>query len=446
MKLLNKRLASGALAVSMALSMTACAGTSGSSSSAPASSSGSASQAAAEGTSLTGELELQIFSGGYGSEIWERAIAGFQEENPDLVITANIDPNVNEQMLTRWMQDDPPDFVFLDGTLPRDTWIEEGKLMDLTDFYETATVWGSDELIRDRIKDGLVQENGDGIYELPLLFSTYGMWYDENWFNENSWSVPTNYDELKTFAQSLKDEGIATLCYPGVYSGYLVWGLLMPAVASYGQDYFDRISTASDPEAFREEGFVTVLTKLKELADNGYFMEGTVALNHTQSQMQWLQHGAALIPNGLWLENEMKADTPDDFAMRYYPSILQDADQPTSVIATSIGVGIAENAKNKDNALAFLQYLYTDEVLEDFAVSTGSVSASTIDLSGADLSATAAQVQQMMNDESVTMIVKKGGWGTVDSVVNDMTNKIILGEISVDDAVEQIYQAAVDKE
>ena len=95
MKLLNKRLASGALAVSMALSMTACAGTSGSSSSAPASSSGSASQAAAEGTSLTGELELQIFSGGYGSEIWERAIAGFQEENPDLVITANIDPNVN---------------------------------------------------------------------------------------------------------------------------------------------------------------------------------------------------------------------------------------------------------------------------------------------------------------------------------------------------------------
>ena len=58
-----------------------------------------------------GELELQIFSGGYGSEIWERAIAGFQEENPDLVITANIDPNVNEQMLTRWMQDDPPDFV-----------------------------------------------------------------------------------------------------------------------------------------------------------------------------------------------------------------------------------------------------------------------------------------------------------------------------------------------
>ena len=132
--------------------------------------------------------------------------------------------------------------------------------------------------------------------------------------------------------------------------------------------------------------------------------------------------------------------------MRYYPSILQDADQPTSVIATSIGVAIAENAKNKDNALAFLQYLYTDEVLEDFAVSTGSVSASTIDLSGADLSATAAQVQQMMNDESVTMIVKKGGWGTVDSVVNDMTNKIILGEISVDDAVEQIYQAAVNKE
>ena len=63
---------------------------------------------------LEGEFELQIFVGGYGSECWEYAIEKFQEENPDLEITAHLDANVNTQMKTRWAKDNPPDFVFLD--------------------------------------------------------------------------------------------------------------------------------------------------------------------------------------------------------------------------------------------------------------------------------------------------------------------------------------------
>ena len=81
---------------------------------------------------LTGSFELQIFVGGYGSEAWEYAIAEFQKLHPDLEITAHMDPNVNAQMKTRWAKDNPPDFVFLEGTnIPTETWMRENKLRDL---------------------------------------------------------------------------------------------------------------------------------------------------------------------------------------------------------------------------------------------------------------------------------------------------------------------------
>lgn len=114
----------------------------------------------------------------------------------------------------------------------------------------------------------------------------------------------------------------------------------MPAVASEALaskdvQYFYDVANASRESVFADKRFRNVLTKLDELADAGYFNMSGLSMNHITSQAAWLQRGSALIPNGLWLENEMKDSTPKDFKMRYYPSMLQDAGQPTCVVASS---------------------------------------------------------------------------------------------------------------
>ena len=58
------------------------------------------------------------------------------------------------------------------------------------------------------------------------------------------------------------------------------------AFAVYGQEYLDRITTAADVEAYKDDRFREVLTRFKALVDIGMFSEGTVALNHIQSQMK----------------------------------------------------------------------------------------------------------------------------------------------------------------
>lgn len=403
---------------------------------------------------LTGELELQIFVGGLGSECWEYAIEKFQELHPDLEITAHLDPNINAQMKTRWAKDNPPDFVYLDGNnLPTETWMAEGKLMDISEIYDKGNVYGTDELIKDKIRDGLVNTYKDtkAIYQMPFIFSTYGMWYDETLFTQKNWQVPKNFEELKTFCEQSKGAGVNPIIYTGQFSGYLVWGLLMPAVASEAlasndRDYFYDVANAVSEEVFADQRFVRCLEKLEELAKAGYFDKSGLSMNHITSQATWLKRTDALIPNGLWLENEMKDSTPEDFQMRYYPSMLQDKDQKTCVIASAQTVGISSKAKNPEAAAAFLRFLYTDEIAAKFVELCSEPSVTNVDVSKMNITDSAKQVNEMLNSDTVTMISKGGtSWGSVDGTVNDCVNRIVSGEYTVEQAVKAIQEATIKK-
>lgn len=394
-----------------------------------------------ESGELVGTFELQIFAGGYGSQAWEEIIAAFEEEHPKLDVIAYMDPNVNKQMQTRWIQGNPPDFAFLAGSnLPIETYLEENLLMDLTEFYETGKMYDSEELLKDHINAGLVPYYNGRIRQLPIIMETYGMWYDEALYKEYGLTQATNFDELMALSADAKAKGLNALVYPGQNAGYLVWGMVMPAVAAYGQEFFDKICLASDAEAFRDQRFIDVLKRLEQFADAGYVQQGTVSLNHIQSQMQWLSHSALMIPNGLWLENEMKKDIPDGFVMRYATSPLTAADQTPTIISSSATVGIPEAAKNKDAALEFLRFLYAPENIVKFTEMANVPNATDADTSNTNLSDSANYVQTVLNSDDVQLVKKNGGWGSVDSVFNDCMNRIVLNQMSAEEAAEKIAQ------
>ena len=403
---------------------------------------------------LTGTLELQIFVGGYGEKCWEYAIEEFQKLQPNLEINAHLDANVNAQMKTRWAKDNPPDFVFLDGTnMPKSTWMDENKLRDLNDLYNNGKVYGTSTPISKQIKSGLVTtyKSTCKIFEMPILLSTYGMWYDDAFLSQKGWSVPKNYTELTSFCRTVKAAGTMPLIYTGKYSGYLVWGMLMPAVASEAlasndQQFFYNIAYAASESVWDDARFKNVLTRLKALADAGYFDLSGMSMDHITSQAAWLKHNAALIPNGLWLESEMKDSTPQGFKMKYYPSMLQEANQPTCVIASSATVGIAAKAKNPKAAEAFLRFLYTDKVAAKFAELCAVPSAARTDVSKANLTDSAKQVNELINSSQVTLLSKGSTtWGSVDATINQCVNSLISGKMSVDQVVTELKKATKKK-
>ena len=67
------------------------------------------------------------------------------------------------------------------------------------------------------------------------------------------------------------------------------------------------------------------------------------------------------------------------------------------------------------------------------------------DMSVANLTETAKQVNDMINSDEVTLVAKAGtSWGSVDGTVNDVINKIVSGEYTVDQAID-VLKKATDK-
>ena len=280
---------------------------------------------------LKGDLELQIFVGGYGDEFWNEAIDGFMKEYPNVNIIKQMGPNINVEMAPRWMSGDPPDFAFVDGPKFIDDKLlrKNGMLLDLKEWFNTSKTLDGSALIKDNIYKGFMREyEGGEIYYAPYIFGTLGMWYNSKLFKDNNLQVPTNFEEFLNLAPILKTKNIALMNYPGQYPTYLYQGFVRENIALLGgQQIFTDIE-ALKPGVFVSEAFYQSMYKLEiaSKTDNA-FLNGTLEVNHIESQMNWLQGKSAFIPNGMWLENEMKGNIPLDFEMEYIPSLIQDKGQ-----------------------------------------------------------------------------------------------------------------------
>ena len=290
----------------------------------------------------------------------------------------------------------------------------------------------------------MLREQDGKIYQAPYIFNTWGMWYNEKMLEDNGIEVPTGFDTFVEAGKKLKDKGIADLCYTGVYANYLVRGTLLAGVASEGgQQVIDDIYDLKEG-VFKTDAFKHAVEKVKKLADEGLVMDGCVALNHTESQMEWLKGSAAFIPNGLWLESEMKDDIPSGFQMRFLPSVLQDEGEKMVLLPDSFGFAVSANTKNPDAVKAFLQYLYRDEAAKRFVELTNTPCVYNVDVSSLNISEAIKSVQNYLTDPNVTFIAKKASDITpeVETELQNCLNSLIQGKLTVDELCDRVEQAA----
>lgn len=424
-----KKLLIGALALCMTVSATACGG-------------GKNSKGG------TNDFVLQIYTGGYGAEMWNYVIREFEKDHPEYNVIPHLSNTVNDQMQDEWRDGNPPDFVYLDGDLERESWLEEDMLYDFTDWLKTATVAGEENVkITDRVMMDYAfkytKSNGKTItYGMPLVLGSYGMWYDETLFTQKGWSIPTNYSELSTWIDNNATASTAALIYPGEHSGYLVQGMILPALAEVGDEFYDRVENAKDAEVYTSNEFKAVMNRFAAIVKKSNAVASCLSLDHIESQQQWLNHTAAFIPNGLWLRKEM-ADLnaiPAGFNMRYSPSALNVNQQ--IIIASSQTCAVAKDGKNRAAALEFVRYLYRTDVAQKFAECSESPSATNVELDGTKVSDVLKYAQAVMSNPAYKHVLHVGSWGGVDSVFNQGVNSIVGGTKTVDQVCSELAAQA----
>lgn len=202
-----------------------------------------------------------------------------------------------------------------------------------------------------------------------------------------------------------------------------------------------------EPDAWKQPAVADVLNAFKMLADNGYILEGTEALSHTEAQAEWLQHRAAFIPCGTWLENEMKDLIPEGFQMVVAPtpSLANDV-LPFEAVSAWAGENFIVPAKGKNvqGGKEWLRILFSKQGARFFSENTKALTVVQGAADGLDLGPAFASAQQVLAAAGENTIqARYDGWYTplADTAKNQI-GELLNGRASVEDVMNAIQEAA----
>ena len=94
------------------------------------------------------------------------------------------------------------------------------------------------------------------------------------------------------------------------------------------------------------------------IGDQSNSTSGVNGLIHTQAQMQFINGFAAMIPNGIWIETEMKAALPEGFEMKMMQIPTIEGAKISKINNSMLGdfIVVPKEAKNKELAKEFKAY------------------------------------------------------------------------------------------
>jgi N-acetylglucosamine transport system substrate-binding protein len=444
----------GALGIAVilaAVSLTGCgskneAATTSPSESVAASESASASASASTDTTakLTGDFEIQYFVGGYGDKWWKKVIADFQAANPDLKIKESAGPKINEQLKPRWIGGTPPDFVYIDGPeLFNRQMVEDGQLMDLTDWISTATNGDGDKIL-DLMAQAPQQYTGGKIFDVPLVLNSWGVFWDKKLFADKGWEEPKDWASFLATSEKIKAAGITPFIHTGKYPYYINRSILYPAIVSANNNDINIIKDMSESkvEAFSNPAVLAGLKQIVELRDKGFIDKASVQINHTDSQMLFLQHKDAFIPNGLWLPNEMSKDVPAGFDFGFIPSVTQAAGGKVIANTSTATVGIAAKAKNPEAAKAFMSFIFSKAQASQFAELSGAPSNIKGDISSSNAPNFVKDAAKFLTDPNTVVIPSYAFNQDVENAMYDATVALTIGKITPEEWITRVSDVA----
>ena len=403
---------------------------------------GSAGAQEKEEQPLSGTLRLQVFTNESGnhSEAWTNVVTAF-EEVTGISVTLLMGSQVNTQYSAAWLAGEAPaDIVWIAGNGIADEEMEaSGMFYDLSGLLAEGYIYGTDAKIADRLNMDVIERVDGAIYRTPLMTSTQGLWYNTALIE----TPPENYDQFMGISAELSNQGIAGMTYPGMYADYNVWALIMPAVAAYGEDFFRQVASG-DPDAFLDSRFRSVLERYQSYCLEGGLLKGSTSADHTTSQLNWLNGKAGFITNGLWLEAEMADYIPKDFQMRFCASPLIESTQNPTLVIHGNNLAVSAKTQNLENALAFIRFVYRDDVQLEFISKYSYLSAlKNLSYEDAELTDVARNTLDYVSSGEVTLVNCNVNWSSLlNNTFKQVINDLSTGAMTVEQACRLLSEDA----
>lgn len=399
----------------------------------------------AAGEEIKGDVELAAFKGGYGVDFFEKVAKEFEAKHPGVKVKVEGDPRMWDKLRPRFMGDIPPDLAFPGWGMDHWALIDEGQLMPLDEALKTKPAegegtWG------DTFDPGLLKLGQmDGkTWVLPYFYSVLGWWYDPGVFAKHGWTPPKTYDELLVLGEKIKAAGMAPITFQGKYPYYMLDGMLIPWLCSIGGPEAVKACQNLEPGAWKSPEMLQAVKMIDELNKKGFFQRGAVGMTHTESEQQFLQGKAAMVPCGTWLKAEMEGTMPPGSAMRFMlpPVVAGGKGDPTSVIIKIEPWMVPSKAKNPTAAIALYKELTSLTNAKKFVEEKGTLMA----IKGSDQAKLIPELEEparvIRESKNVYAAQYREWYQTLGKELEDATTALLNGTITPEQFCERAEKKA----
>lgn len=362
-----------ALALGLSISMLTACGGSTSSSTAASTAEGSGSTASASGDYAGQTLKVAAIETAYGTEMWEKVVAAFEEKTGatvELTMDKNLEDVIDPQMKAGEFYDVVHLAAGREKALP-ETMLKENAIEEVTDVL-SMNVLGEDVTVGEKIIPGFTGNlttnpyGDDKVYMMPMFYSPCGLFYNKANFTEGGGDLelPTTWDEFFALADQTD---IPLFTYP--VAGYLDAFTYAMMAEVGGQEFFNK-ALQYDEEVWSSAEMDQMFEVLGKLAENTNPATTSYANNDnfTKNQQMILDNEALFMPNGNWVIGEM-ADAPRaegfEWGFMALPAMEEGGDRYSYTFFEQCW--IPAGAENKELAKVFMTFLYSDEAADIFA-------------------------------------------------------------------------------
>jgi ABC-type glycerol-3-phosphate transport system substrate-binding protein len=266
-----------------------------------------------------------------------------------------------------FLRGNPPDLGLLNYNMEIARFVERGTLTDLSD-TEAA------QRIRPDLQE-LVDQYAtypDRTSVLPYSVMAASVIYNQEIFAEHDLEVPQTWDELIEVCEALQDAGVtpfyATFADPWTigqgWFDYSVGGSLDTA------EFFDELNelgtdVGPDSEVSFEKTMVPPTEQMLFLTEN-YINENAAGQGYGDGNSAFAQGQAAMYLQGPWALGEIALTAPDLELGTFPLPMTDDPDDLRVRVNLDLAAWIPEASPNQEAARDFLEYLFQQEVMDEY--------------------------------------------------------------------------------
>lgn len=318
---------------------------------------------------------------GEALEDFNAIIEDFEAENPDIRVIQNQVADADTIIRTLLVKDKAPDVITLNANGGFGKLAQAGVFYDFSDEPVLETI---NPAVQEILAD-LGNKEGE-VNGLGYVNNANGVIYNQDIFEEQGLEVPETWDEFIAVCDALMAAGITPFygTLADSWTGLPSFNAL-GAYPSQG-DFWDQMraegeDVGPDSEVSFSKDFPEALDQQYQLYSN-YMQEGYRGKTYDDGNAAFANGEVAMLLQGIWATNPVKQVNPDIRAGIFPYPATDNPDDRLLVSGVDVVVTMGENTPHREEALRFIEYLFEEDVIEEFAASQNMVPS----VEGAELS------------------------------------------------------------